>query len=610
MSGTVEYPMQDDSSAVIRTIRPRVYIDDVLCDYLEPIELEHAAYPHGSRLRLSFNRAACDTPPDLLPEEARRLPGMGASVRLCIAEQDLAASQYPREWCLFEGSVEQTQMDLASDRAEVSVTARDFSADLERRIVYGRRLYDASLGHAFSEQERTVFNENGVPNRSPVPLHHAGGFYPGFAAYGQTPRFWTAAEVIRYLLGEYILHGELAPVEPETLDALTQSAILYNLDLTGKSVYESLGMCASRCGVSFYFEPRNEPAGPARRIVFFRPGAGRTISLNLPRPGQILTAANTDVVSLRSTQTLHPVTNRYIGIGEIKAYEATFDLLPAWDPALQIFPADSYKRSSIDFELVREVFRRWCLNEAGQYADPPYSLGPAYDFAPVFGTETYTRRPRRFYPALTQSEPHRSLGLFLEASFDNGSTWHRYEDSFQNLTAECGIWLSSYSLGPELWEAVYLGTLRFRVTAVVLADERLTAQCADAPLLSCAPVTDHIVSLRREYAYRRVTPLSRFYDYVRDGNRCADEADDTAALNECLRLAAGRGGTVFEKSRLTLARVESAIRPGDCVTFGPDSRDPLALRCDSRSAAWAEKTRIDFIRAQTQLDLLRKRINL
>lgn len=83
------------------------------------------------------------------------------------------------------------------------------------------------------------------------------------------------------------------------------------------------------------------------------------------------------------------IKHKYIGQGDFKIYEATFDLIKAWDPGLEQDNYESFSPSTNpNFCQVKDVYRKWCLNEAGQYSNSPYNQGDAFDFSQIFQSTT------------------------------------------------------------------------------------------------------------------------------------------------------------------------------------------------------------------------------
>jgi hypothetical protein len=199
-------------------------------------------------------------------------------------------------------------------------------------------------------------------------------------------------------------------------------------------------------------------------------------------------------------------------------------------------------------------------------------------------------------------------GYFLEVSFDDGQSWWQYLHAFNNLFDECGVWLSSERLDVGTWIAALKGVLRFRMTASVVSDERLSCAIADGPVGSAAAVVEHILRVPRGFKYRKVSGTSIFAG-VGDGSLgAADEVDDSGALYEFVRKQAGAGSGTIEKVDVQTPYLAFDYQVGDRVTCSPDSRDLLSCRSDNRSRVWIERVAMDFARQCTNLKILRRRV--
>jgi hypothetical protein len=312
----------------------------------------------------------------------------------------------------------------------------------------------------------------------------------------------------------------------------------------------------------------------------------------------------TNIYKLNSSRDLWPVTHRYIGWGDYKKFEATFDLIKAWDSSQQGQPRADHSTTSGNFEPLRDVYRKWCLNEAGDYTDVPYSQGDTFDFTQVFGSDKYLRRTRVFAKALSCDSDGDSLGFYLEVSYDSGANWEQYTDDFDVLDEECGVWLSDEDLSDAVWNAAVAGTLRFRITATVQSDERLSWSIAFGPIASASEVIDHLIDKSSVFEYRKVTGKSIFE------NGPANEADDTEFLASFVRRHAESecDSTVFETVDVTTPMIAMDYRLGDRVISSPDGRDILGARADNRSLFWIEKITMDFQKQCTKLKVLRRRM--
>jgi len=454
----------------------------------------------------------------------------------------------------------------------------------------------------------TVFNPEGKGNACEVITEHDGRSYRLFSAEESSSRLWSYAEAIYYLLCEYVPAGLVSLGSLGQLEALTGGQVVRGLDVTGLDLIEALRRCCEEVGLEFKFVPRCVPTGARQAIVFYRPGRGRIIELDMQAGGQKLCVSSSNIGRLESTKNFWPVTHKYIGQGDFKIYEATFELVKAWDPALEDTDYDKFSPSSNpQFYKVKDVYRKWCLNEAGDYTGAPYNQGAAFDFSGLFEGADFVQRRRRFWPTLSTDARGRSLGYFLEVSYDGGVHWWQYLYAFNNLLDECGIWLSSDRLDVNTWVAALKGLLRFRITASVVSDERLSCEIADGPVNSASPVLVHIIREPERFRYRKVSSASIFANAEEAGLGSADEADDSESLYEYVRKIAANSASIIETAVLQTPYLMFNFQVGDRLGCSPESRDLLSFRRDNRSFSWIKRVRIDFRRQCTELKILRRR---
>ena len=289
-------------------------------------------------------------------------------------------------------------------------------------------------------------------------------------------------------------------------------------------------------------------------------------------------------------------------------FEATFELVEAWEPAKEDGHYEKFSPLTNEkFHQVKDVYRKWCLNEAGDYSGQPYNGGEAFDFSRIFQSGNYLSRRRRFWPALSSDKTGRSLGYFLQVSYDNGQHWWQYMYAFNNLLDECGVWLSGEQIDADTWFAALRGVLKFRITASVVSDERLTCTMADGPVGSAADTIDHIITLPRRFRYRKVSGQSIFKNSTDESIGKPDEVDDGDALRSYVRRLAASSSALIETIDVQTPYPAYDYHPGDRVVTGPDSRDMLCSRLDNRSVHWIERVHIDFAEQCTNLKILRRR---
>jgi hypothetical protein len=586
-----------------------VFVDGVLCNDLEPVEVVRSGWPEFGWARLTCNSAAERDLPSIVPEEVedRFAFGRGLSLHQVYNQEPPDAGIASIPW--FAGQIEGIETTIRSGEERIEIVARDFSASLRRATVYGQRVLRNDGSTVLLAGLDTLFNPLGRGNAAVKSVVVEGKARTAFSTHATEARAWTCADAIHYLLSEHASDGRVSWPDIGQLLALTESRPLRDLDVTGLSLLEALHRCCDAAGVRFHFVPRLVGTGPAQAIVFHRNGRGRVIELNCQPPGESLGLSRTSIAVLHSRRTFYPITHRYIGQGDFKVYEATFELVKAWDPALEgtrysIFSASTNPQ----FHNVKDVYRKWCLNEAGDYSSPPYDRGEPYDFSRLFEHAAYVPRRRRFWPALSTDAHGGSLGYVLQASFDDGLHWWHYPHAFNNLLDECGIWLSSDQLDVDTWVAALKGVLRMRLTASIVSDERLTCALADGPVGSTVPVVDHVLTLPRRFAYRKVSPQSLFAPPPATGPGTPDETDDSGALHQFVRQHAGASPAIIETTDVQTPTLRLHLHPGDRVTSCPESRDLLSGRRDSRSVMGVERVHIDFRNQCTNLRLVRQRM--
>ena len=608
MSNRIDFFQPTQKRMALSATSVSILVGGRLCPYLEPIEIVRNGWPEFSWARLAYNPAAYTGDDHVDVEDIETKLSMGE--RVCIRQvyNGVPPGAAAFALSLFEGQIEGIETDIGDKGERVDIVAGDFSVNLKRLTVYGQRIGKSGGSSLFLRSVDTVFNPDGKANANPEPMMIDGKSHTVFCAEQSQAKLWSYAEVIDYLLCEYLTGGQLHVPGIEQLRALTENQTARDLDLTGLSLLEALHRCCERIGLQFKFVPRPVPTGPLQAIVFYKDVTGRVVELICQRAGEHFSISKTNIAALSSRRNLWPVTHKYIGQGDFKVYEATFELLKAWDGADEDTDYDKFSPSTnADFHQVKDVYRKWCLNESGDYSVAPYNQGDVFDFSKVFESGNFACRRRRFWPALTTDKQGRSLGYFLQVSFDNGLHWWQYLYAFNNLLDECGIWLSSDRLDANTWIAALKGVLKFRITASVVSDGRLSCVVADGPVGSTAPVIEHLITLPRQFKYRKVSGQSIFVNSNDDVLAAPDEADDSTALYEFVRKTALTGAEVIEMFDVQTPHFLFDYRIGDRVTSSPESRDLLSCKSDNRSTSWIERVQMDFTKQCTNLKIVRKR---
>lgn len=608
MSNRVDFFQSDYSKLVLPAAKVLVLLDGMACSYLEPIEIVRDGGGSFSWARFVYHPTLdSDKDFEAVEDIERLLPvGKDICVRQIYNGGVLGAGVY--SFTVFTGQIEIIKTSSGPKGQRVEVISKDFSSSLSRVTVYGRRVAGANGGSLFLSDIDTIFNENRKPNATIETIESNGNMITVFCGRTTESKMWSCAEVLNYLLCEYLPVGYCARPTIEKLRALTEGKIVRDLNVTSLSLLEALKRCCERVGLKFKFVPRQVDTGPKQAIVFYQPGKGRSVELSCQRKGDRFSVSRTNVAEFKSSRNFWPITRKYIGQGDFKCYEATFDLVKGWDLADQSSDYDMFCPSSNEeFYKVKDVYRKWCLNEAGDYSSEPFSQGEAFDFTKIFGNSNFAMHQRRFYPALTADKQNKSLGYYLQVSVDDGQSWRQYLYSFNNLLDECGVWLSSNQVDFDIWAAALEDKLRFRITAVVVSDERLSCQVADGPTGSCVPVVEHILTVPSQFKYRKVCAESIFFGSKGALLGDAYEIDDSEALFEFVRQEAKVKPETIENIEVKTPSLMFDYQPGDKVTSSYNSRDIFKCQSDSRAVSWIEKVHIDFEKQCTNLKIVRQR---
>jgi len=608
MSNKIDFFQSEQRQLSLPAAFVSILVDGILCPELEPVKIVRSGWPEFGWAKLAYNPAA-HTGADIKATEDV-VTKFAAGKTICIRQYynaDLCGSAV-LGMPIFNGQIENIETKRIDDGEKVEIVARDFNVNLKRLSVYGRRIAKADGSSIFLTSLDTVFNPDSKGNANQTAINLDGKSYTTFCYEPSQSRLWSYAQAIYYLLCEYVPAGQLKTPSFSRLQAMTENQIVRDLDVTGLNLDEALLRCCERIGLKFKFVPRLAADGPGQAIVFYRSGTGRVIELNCQPAGQQLSISKTNIAQMHNRKNFWPVTRRYIGQGDFKIYESTFELIKAWNASLEQNNYDTLCPSTnSDFYQFKDVFRKWCLNEAGQYSDAPYNQGDVFDFSKIFQSKNFVHHRRRFHPTLTTDKLDRSLGYYLEVSYDNGQNWRQYLYAFNILLDECGVWLSSDQLDIETWIAALRGFLRFRITASVVSDERITTVVADGPVNSTTPVVEHFMTLPRQFKYRKVSDQSVFAGPADETLGVPDEIDDSDALYEFVRHTAETSSEVIETFDIKTPNLMFDYRLGDIVSASPDNRDLLACHSDNRSTSQIVRVQMDFEKQYTKLKIVRQR---
>jgi len=358
----------------------------------------------------------------------------------------------------------------------------------------------------FMSGRRCIFNPSGFFNMDPVEVVTEAYSTYVFANPAKAGTPWTAGKAINLLLCPF--YNQVPAIvlisDPLDLPGLTHadfSTILNNIVVDCTNVVDAVAQILDNIGWTFREEYVYNGGTSLPLWVFYKSGiaAGTSRvytesgynpcvlrSLHAPAVGEdIAEAVQTDgkkmEMSLDLNEDIDPVVNQPWGLAAPHRFEITAQLVPAWEDSdlhLAATVDDLYKTESelqgetnpdgfvffkyhhaLGSNFLRDVGRKWALNESGKYTGGDYDRGALFDFTTVGipsdyirgehtiefpdGKKMYGPFNRRFLPCLTfDKDSVNSVGVRLQWSFDGGATWQELDCPVEILEGEAAVRLT------------------------------------------------------------------------------------------------------------------------------------------------------------------------
>jgi hypothetical protein len=567
---------------------------------LDKLEMRMGGAPRA-HFSAGFGRSP-QTGDDLRLEDLAPLIRPGGQVQAVLLRGGVLEGAARGDLVLFEGRIGPVEMGLDGDGEFLRFEAEDPAAELLRRRVGGRRAWTADAKAERVEGLPLVFNPDGRPNAAAQAYQPGEGEpYTVFAPdTSSAAAAWTLDEAVAYLLAEHGQSAAVAVPTPAEVRAAVDALVIRDVALEGRTLGEALDAMLELAGARLLVaaEPRQD--GVSRRLEIWYPDRAPTGCLAHQRPGERYDPRATGFSGLAVRMHFDSAPRRYAARGDRKIYESTFTLARGWNGALETYvPEDFSPRANPNFAAVRDVFRKWVLNEAGDYSGAPYNRGPAPDLSALFEGAPYVRRRRRLLPCLSRDDLGRSHGVYVEMSLDAGETWERMNLAARVLTDEGGLYLTDDPLPARYLMAAMRGEACLRATAAIESDSRLAAEYSGDGA-DDLPGRTRYLSAPTGYRFRRVAATSRFH-----GQAGADEADDTARLEDLVRAAHDADRRSPAPTRIEAPYLAMGHRPGERILGIRGRRLDLARRHEGYETAPVVR-RVIFTFApapQTQLEL-------
>lgn len=341
----------------------------------------------------------------------------------------------------------------------------------------------------------------------------------------------------------FAVTDDLAAGLPGASDRLSDALRREPVSLVCEATHliEALAILSAAAGVHVTAETANVGGRPVTQLRVWAADGGPQRQLLLVRGGRYEDGTPRYDASGRSVGEVLADNNTYRGqvswdhrsivncpvvIGDVKRYEMTVPLWPGWMPrasldnvepayrpearVLALTPDQvemlgdaaenyawyrKYHRNGSQFKYNTDVSRLWVLNEDGYYLgnlynrNDPFDNYRPFDFSTVADSTVtqsgaWMRRRRRFLPTITMSPDGRSLGVWVEISFNSALVWQQQSAGVRVLGDRCGLYFDCESpteITPtgtdpaimNMWYAIINQTFRVRVTAVIESDDRL-----------------------------------------------------------------------------------------------------------------------------------------
>jgi hypothetical protein len=557
---------KQEGGLAYRALPLLVEVDGLPAPWLDVVAVARSAGAKGIAARLRVLPHAWGVTSRFEEIATVAQPGQRIKVRMFASSSIVPSGQIT--WPVFAGVVCRGQASISSTSEEVEIEACDHLSYHKTKAINGMRVVGTLTENIFIPTAQVVFNPDGEPNASRLEYNIEGKRYRVFDLNESQAVYWTYASALNYLAAEGLALDVYVANSLAGLEDLTAGQVLRDVEVTGLTALEAMERLCERAGLGYCIAQVPVGDRDVKDVLqLYRRGDGRRTYLRHQQAGEQLDLAKTNVAQCRLKTNRPAESIQVIGRGAAKRFEATFELVGGWDPGLEENNYDLYSpATNPNFRTVRDVFRKWVLNEAGDYSGEPYNRGAAYDFSSVFGNANYCAHRRRFFPCLSTNAAVASLGYYLEVSYDGGETWQEYAGAFDHLLEECGVYLNSVQMDLLMWYAIKKSLLQFRITATVEADECVEASLCDGSQKSVRPVRTHVVELGREFQYRKVSAASMFNNAKGVEFGRPDECDDRDKMRGLLRDRLKRLRQDRLSGKAQLAWIQPNLWPGDIVT--------------------------------------------
>jgi hypothetical protein len=436
----------------------------------------------------------------------------------------------------------------------------------------------------------------------------------------QTANLWTLGQATVTLCRlanpteDLILNPELEEVSEVLKDApelknWTLPRNAYLPDLLDKLLHAH--------GCDWFLVPVTTEDGIRLRIKLFKRGTGTAVSVQRERVGTDIQPGRNNLLALDCEWNVADIANFIRVQSAPKMKEVTVELKRGWSEDEDELTVDELKKSDPESEFAEHpnAWRRWVLNEAGDYADSRPTVDPErpwleikegdwFDVRPLLDEADVPRRRKFERPLTFDPLTKERLNMQVEAWDPETDEWNHI-GGWSALEHECGIYFDGDKPPDDL--VALAEDARLRITACLVSDvrdEALAERREESPngadIELVLDLGDRFFSRTRQKTgdYKSVLIVDP------EDEEESDERDDHEALVEYAERVREAEDAARLTVSLTLKGIQTAYEIGQLVTR-VDGRNIVLNRFGNQVAAkkYLQIVRVefDFPRQETRL---------
>jgi len=373
---------------------------------------------------------------------------------------------------------------------------------------------------------------------------------------GQTASLWKMADAVKYLC--YTLNGEEKCIDNPTVrqiedalgdiaaattanpgEVIHRSPELRNFKVKrGEYLPKVLDQLLQPHGFDWCLVPTTKKDSTNRlQIKLYKFGEGDQKDVYLQKPGEELDLAKSNVLNYDGSINVADLANKVICQGDFIEREVTVELYRAWPEADDGMNEVELSKKTLTDQSKRFVWRKWVLNEAGDYTGLRHTTFPIptwFSVSSFLGDASVIKR-RKFHDCLAYDPDKKRRDPvieFLNPTPDEGAVpkWERVTDSCHLLEHECGVMFDEDQPPTKL---VSLGNdARIRVTGTIRGDTRVTGTAELSPNSPNANEVILYLDVHDIFSDRLVQKVGDYASSLAANSAGSDEKDDTVPIQK------------------------------------------------------------------------------